>query len=98
MTQDEQVARLCSKYSALASMDAANLARRIKCEALGKSDPATLAAKLVSLKTHGNADPKGAEDEQIWSKAMLKLAPASKAQPKIEARAELKPLKKPEAE
>lgn len=99
MTQDEQVARLCLKYSALASMDAANLARRIKCEALGSSDPATLADKLVALKTNGNADPKGAEDEQIWSRVMLKhLAATSKAQPKIEAKPELKPAKKPEAE
>ena len=98
MTKQEQVARLCYKYSALASMDAANLARRIKHAALGKSDSEKLAAKLLSLKQHGNIDPQEPEDEQIWGEAMLKLAHAPKAQPKPEAKPELKPAKKPEAE
>jgi hypothetical protein len=77
MTKDEQVDRLCSKYSTLAEMNHENLAYRIKFEALGKSDPEKLAAKLLKLKDGGKVDPKAPEDEQIWADAMLTLLPVA---------------------
>ncbi len=72
MTKDEQVARLCSLYSGLAKMNAENVAYRIKFEALGKSDPDKLAAKLLS---GAKVDAK-AEDEAIWAAAMAALKQA----------------------
>jgi hypothetical protein len=73
MTKDEQVARLCYKYSTLAEMNGENLAYRIKYEALGKSDPVKLAAKLLS---GAKIDAKAPEDEQIWAAAMAALKKA----------------------
>ena len=82
MTKDEQVQRLCATYSKLAEMNAENLAYRIGFEALGKSNPDKLAAKLLALKAGGKSDPKAPEDEIIWSEAMLALLPAAKPAPK----------------
>jgi hypothetical protein len=73
MTKDEHVERLCYKYSTLAEMNVENLAYRIKFEALGKSDPVKLAAKLLS---GAKADAKAPEDEQIWAAAMAALKKA----------------------
>jgi hypothetical protein len=70
MTKDEQVQRLCYKYSKLAEMNAENLAYRIGFEALGKSNPDKLAAKLLS---GAKVDAKAPEDEQIWAAAMAAL-------------------------
>jgi hypothetical protein len=89
MTKDEQVARLCSLYSGLASMNAENVAYRIKFEALGKSDPVKLAAKLLSLKDNAKVDPKAPEDEAIWCDAMLTLLPVAEA-PKAKTAADAK--------
>jgi hypothetical protein len=73
MTKDEQVARLCLLYSGLAKMNAENVAYRIKFEALGKSDPDKLAAKLLS---GAKVDAKAPEDEAIWAAAMAALKKA----------------------
>jgi hypothetical protein len=75
MSKNEQVERLCYKYSTLAEMNQENLAYRIKFEALGKSDPDKLAAKLLALKDGAKVDAKAPEDESIWSEAMLTLLP-----------------------
>lgn len=77
MTKDAQAERLCQIYGTLAQMNHENLAYRIKFEALGKSDPDKLAAKLLKLKDGGKVDPKAPEDEQIWSDAMLSLLPVA---------------------
>jgi hypothetical protein len=73
MTKDEQVQRLCYKYSKLAEMNAENLAYRIGFEALGKSNPDKLAAKLLS---GAKVDAKAPEDEAIWAAAMAALKKA----------------------
>jgi type IV secretory pathway VirB6-like protein len=70
MTKDEHVERLCYLYSKLPEMNAENLAYRIKFEALGKSDPVKLAAKLLS---GAKVEAKAAEDEAIWAAAMAAL-------------------------
>jgi hypothetical protein len=79
MTKDEQVERLCYLYSKLPEMNAENLAYRIKFEALGKSNPDKLAAKLLALKDGAKVDPKAPEDEVIWCDAMLTLLPVAEA-------------------
>jgi hypothetical protein len=89
MTKDEQVARLCSLYSGLAKMNAENVAYRIKFEALGKSNPDKLAAKLIALKNDAKVDPKAPEDEAIWCDAMLTLLPVAEA-PKAKPAADAK--------
>jgi hypothetical protein len=73
MTKDEQVERLCYLYSKLPEMNAENLAYRINFEALGKSDPVKLAAKLLS---GAKVDAKAPEDEAIWAAAMAALKQA----------------------
>jgi hypothetical protein len=73
MTKDEQIKRLCYKYGTLAQMNAENVAYRIKHEALGKSDPVKLAAKLLS---GAKVDAKAPEDEAIWAAAMTALKQA----------------------
>jgi hypothetical protein len=73
MTKDEQIKRLCYKYGTLAQMNAENVAYRIKHEALGKSDPVKLAAKLLS---GAKVDAKAPEDEAIWAAAMAALKKA----------------------
>jgi hypothetical protein len=104
MTKEEQVAQICYKFSALASMDASNLERRIKRLALGKSDPAKLAAALLKVKRDGQVSPDAAEDEQIWAAAMLALAPAPAPKPaltpapKSAPQPQPKPAKNPDAE
>jgi hypothetical protein len=70
MTKEQQVERLCYKYSTMAEMNAENVAYRIRFEALGKSDPDKLAAKLLS---GAKVDAKAPEDEQIWAAAMAAL-------------------------
>ena len=70
MTKDEQLARLCYKYSTLAEMNAENLAYRIKFEALGKSNPDKLAAKLLA---GAKVDAKAPEDEAIWAATFAAL-------------------------
>jgi hypothetical protein len=77
MTKDEHVKRLCYKYKTLARMNHENLAYRIKYEALGKSNPDKLAAKLLALKDGAKVDPKAPEDEAIWADAMLTLLPVA---------------------
>ena len=79
MTKDEQVEHLCYKYSTLAEMNHENVAYRIKYEALGKSNPDKLAAKLLALKDGGKVDPKAPEDEAIWCDVMLTLLPVAEA-------------------
>lgn len=75
MTASAQADRLCTVYSTLATMNHENLVYRIGYEALGKSDPAKLANRLLQV-AQGKAkvDPKAPEDEAIWVAAMLKLA------------------------
>jgi hypothetical protein len=75
MTASEQAGRLCALYSTLPEMNHENLVYRIGYEALGKSDPAQLADKLLQVSQgKAKADPKAPEDEAIWVAAMLKLA------------------------
>jgi hypothetical protein len=86
MTKQEQIDRLCYKYSALATMNAENLSRRISRAALGKSDPDALAAKLLAIKEGGALSTDAPEDEQIWAAALLKqLPPVAPAAPKVAA-------------
>jgi hypothetical protein len=72
MTKQEHIDRLCYKYSALATMNAENLSRRIFRAALGKSDPDALAAKLLAIKEGGGVSANAPEDEQIWAAAFIK--------------------------
>jgi hypothetical protein len=92
MTKDEQAQRLCYKYSTLAEMNHENLAYRIKYEALGKSNPDKLAAKLLALKDGAKVDPKAPEDEAIWCDAMLTLLPVAPIPAPVEV---IKPAAKP---
>jgi hypothetical protein len=95
MTKQDHINRLCYKYSALATMNAENLTRRIRRAALGKSDPGNLAAKLLEIKAGANLSADAPEDEQIWAAVLLKQLP-----PRAEvaaAKADVEP-KKPVAE
>jgi hypothetical protein len=96
MTKQEHVALICYKFSALALMDAANLERRIKRLALGKTNPEQLAATLLKVKQGAEIAPNAPEDEQIWGAAMVEMMNRAGAIPKAKS-LETQAAKKPEA-
>ena len=75
MTQQEKVDRLVATYATLATMNEHNLAYRIGYEALGTSDAAALAKKLIAIKDgKAQVSASAPEDEAIWCAAMAKAA------------------------
>lgn len=81
MTAKEHAVRLRALYAPLAEMDEFNLAHRIRYEAIGKSDPVALAAKI---KKGGSPAPSAPLDEQAWLLAAQAVQPAAPKSPKDE--------------